>query len=162
MKRRYHEKDLRRGRWSKSGLVYAVTKNVLDRRSNPLIPNPMDPHSSKAAPIVVSVLRWLHQREWLDCVAYTVMPDHAHIVFGLGSEKTLRQVMHSFSRNSSRQIHQAVGGEGRLWQKGYYDDRVEDEEEFENQVRYVLYNPVKAGHVRDPDDWPFSGYLPEW
>ena len=103
-----------------------------------------------------------HQREWLDCVAYTVMPDHAHIVFGLGSEKTLRQVMHSFSRNSSRQIHQAVGGEGRLWQKGYYDDRVEDEEQFENQVRYVLYNPVKAGHVRDPDDWPFSGYLPEW
>jgi len=46
-----------------------------------------------------------------------------------------------------------------LWQKGYYEHVVRDDETTLEIARYVLANPVRGGLVMEPRDYPFSGSL---
>jgi REP element-mobilizing transposase RayT len=46
--------------------------------------------------------------------------------------------------------------EGAFWQSESYDRVVRDEEEFEQVVQYVEFNPVKAGLCRQSEEWEFS------
>ena len=48
------------------------------------------------------------------------------------------------------------GGAGTVWAKDYFDRFIRDEIHFLNTVRYIEENPVKAGLVARPSDWPFS------
>jgi REP element-mobilizing transposase RayT len=49
--------------------------------------------------------------------------------------------------------------ECRLWQKGYFEHVVRDEEVTQVVAKYVLENPVRGGLVSEPLDYPFSGSL---
>ena len=44
-----------------------------------------------------------------------------------------------------------------LWQPSFYDRRIRDLGEFESAVNYVVRNPVSAGLVDDPEQWPWVG-----
>ena len=48
------------------------------------------------------------------------------------------------------------GGQ-RLWQSGYHDHVPRDEESFLGVARYVILNPVRAGIVSVPDEYPLVG-----
>ena len=45
----------------------------------------------------------------------------------------------------------------RLWQHGTNDHIIRDHGDLLDRVRYVLYNPVAAGLVAKPEDYPFQG-----
>jgi REP element-mobilizing transposase RayT len=45
---------------------------------------------------------------------------------------------------------------GAFWQHENYDHFVRDEVELERTIKYVLYNPVKAGLVNDQKDWKWT------
>jgi hypothetical protein len=51
----------------------------------------------------------------------------------------------------------ARGGDGRLWQPGYYDRVLREEEATPAVVRYIVENPVRAGIVKSPGDYPHWG-----
>ncbi len=38
----------------------------------------------------------------------------------------------------------------------YWDRFIRDDEHLESTVRYIHENPVKAGMVRTPAEWPWS------
>mgnify|MGYP001613867795 CR=1 FL=1 len=46
-----------------------------------------------------------------------------------------------------------------LWQKGYHEHIVRDDESALAIARYIVANPVRAGLVVEPRDYPFSGSL---
>lgn len=48
---------------------------------------------------------------------------------------------------------------GFRWQKDFYDRMVRGESELRSQVRYIIANPVRAGLVEFPLDWPHTGSL---
>ena len=48
-------------------------------------------------------------------------------------------------------------GRGRLWQDGYYDRILRDDEQTIVVARYILENPVRAGLVEGFDEYPYSG-----
>jgi len=51
------------------------------------------------------------------------------------------------------------GVEGPYWQKGYFDHVLRSEESYEGKWRYVLENPVRAGLVKNPEEWPYQGEI---
>jgi hypothetical protein len=51
----------------------------------------------------------------------------------------------------------ASGRHHRLWQKGYYERVLRDEEPTTDIIRYIIANPVRAGLVIEPGDYPFWG-----
>ena len=42
-----------------------------------------------------------------------------------------------------------------LWQEGYYDRFIRSEKELQEVIRYMAYNPVRAGLATQPEDYPY-------
>lgn len=146
-----HSRKLRKGRYSQPGLYYFLTTSVAGRR--PIFTD------ENNATIVLKSIRWLRSAGRFLVDAAVVMPDHLHFVGELG-ESTLSQVMHSLKSFSARQLV-AAGVAPPVWQDGYHDHGLRDDEDYRLRVRYVLQNPVRAGLVLQVRDYPHL-ILPEW
>jgi putative transposase len=101
------------------------------------------------------------QRAWLRCAAwqvgpYIVMPDHLHL-FATPSEIYL-----DFDRWIARwkaHVRYQLRLSCRLWQSGSFHHRIRSFESAEAKREYMLNNPVRAGLVSTPEDWPYRGEL---
>jgi REP element-mobilizing transposase RayT len=137
---------LRTGRSSEQGSYYLLTSCCRNRVA--FFSNP------DSASIVLTCARWLDQHQAIDLKAVVVMPDHVHMVLGLG-EFSLSQVMHRFKSYTSHAIAKAARTDGGIWQAGYHDRGIRDESALRAQVEYCLLNPVRAGLVVDFHDYPY-------
>jgi REP element-mobilizing transposase RayT len=45
----------------------------------------------------------------------------------------------------------------RLWQQGFFERTLRNDEAIEAVARYIEGNPVRAGLVTSVDAWPFTG-----
>jgi len=48
--------------------------------------------------------------------------------------------------------------ETRIWQKGFYDFNIYNEEKFYKKLNYIHNNPVSAGLCENPEDYQWSSY----
>lgn len=149
--RKPHASSLRKGRHSKSGVYYFLTTSVAGRRR--IFTN------RNRALIVLDAIRWLHAADQFIVDAAVVMPDHLHLVGQLG-ESTLARVMHSLKSYSANSLAR-TGVESPVWQEGYYDHGLRDDEDYRVRVRYVLENPLRAGLVHRVEEFPYV-ILPGW
>jgi putative transposase len=49
-------------------------------------------------------------------------------------------------------------GDGRVWQRRFWEHHIRNDEDFAAHVRYCWINPVKHGLVGHPREWPFSSW----
>lgn len=98
-------------------------------------------------------------RGWFGILAFVVMPNHLHILL-LPKTRTLPQIMQGLKGASSRWVNEGAGVGGPLWQPGYYDYAVDTEQKAVTKRRYIEWNPVRAGLVSRPEDYPFSSAHP--
>ncbi len=91
--------------------------------------------------------------ERYELVAWAVMPNHVHAIIRPFEGRDLPEILHSWKSFTSKQINKRCGREGAFWMDEYYDHLIRDEEDFRNQVKYVLGNPEKAGL----QDWAWCG-----
>ena len=89
-------------------------------------------------------------------LAYCFMPDHLHLlVEGLEESSDLPRFMKEVKGRSGLHARRLRGK--RLWQDGYYEHVLRDDEATERVMCYVLENPVRAGLVAHIADYPFVG-----
>ena len=84
------------------------------------------------------------------------MPDHLHLlVEGQSDDADLI----TFAKDIKQRVscHCKASNGGQVWQKGYYERVLRDEESSLTVARYILANPVRQGLVREPRDYAFSG-----
>jgi putative transposase len=106
--------------------------------------------------MVVQQIRRAAKRFEFAVLAYCVMPDHVHLlVSGTSHDADLRRFAKR-AKQSSGQIHRRRFSEA-LWQEGYYDHVVRPEEDLSGIARYIIENPLHAGLVDSPLDYPFVG-----
>lgn len=87
---------------------------------------------------------------------YCAMPDHVHLlVQGTTDTADARGFMAHFKQHTGWRFRQAT--RRRLWQGSYYDHVVREEEGVAGVISYIVNNPVRAGLVESPDDYPFWG-----
>ncbi len=88
--------------------------------------------------------------------AYCFMPDHVHLLAeGINDVSDLRRFVTLFKQRSGYRYGRTT--RRRLWEVGYYDHVLRDEENTAKVVSYILHNPVKAGLVQRPQDYPYAG-----
>jgi putative transposase len=116
---------------------------------------------------VAKALKHFHGTRY-DAIAWVVMPSHYHWVFqpltswvnSLGSdsdERSPRQrIQHSVNLYSASKCNKLMQRKGDFWQRESFDHWVRDENELERIVNYIHANPVVAGLVEQPDQYPFS------
>lgn len=88
-------------------------------------------------------------------LVWVLMPDHLHWLVQLGNELSLDQLVRRFKSASAQRVNRHRGVEGELWQKGYYDHLVRDDENLQNVARYIVANPLRAGLVKWLGDYPW-------
>ena len=84
------------------------------------------------------------------------LPDHWHAIIGPRFPVTISTVMESIKVSSTRLINRTRGGRGVFWQGRFFDRALRTVKEYNEKVEYIHLNPVKAGLVKRPEDWPWS------
>lgn len=87
---------------------------------------------------------------------YVIMTDHLHLFVKGGPDFILSRWVGGLKRAM------AVGlgcHAGKLWQPGFFDHVLRSEESYVEKWQYVLENPVRAGLVKESDEWPYQGEI---
>jgi putative transposase len=127
---------------------YFVTCCALDRR--PVFKEPQVVDSARS--------HFLNQATKFECaiLAYCFMPDHLHLLIEGNSEHA--DLPSFVSRAKQKSGFDFAGRhEHRLWQKGYYERVLREDEPTTELIRYVIANPVRAALVVEPSEYPFWG-----
>jgi putative transposase len=98
------------------------------------------------------------RRDW-SVLDWCLIPNHFHLLIQLtrgGLSAGMQALNGGFSRWSNAQTGRT--GTGHLWKNRFNAIEVVEHEHFLETVRYIPNNPVEAGLVREPEDWPWSGY----
>lgn len=112
-----------------------------------------DPNIAKL--VVRALKRYDAERYYLH--AWTVMPNHVHVLFTVESVSTLSSVIQGWKGATAFQANRMLARTGRFWQPEYFDVLVRTTRQFEFCLRYILSNPVKACLCAEIFQWPWSG-----
>ena len=102
------------------------------------------------AEMVAGALRFFEGKRY-DLLAWSVMPNHVHVIFQPRPGYLLATILHSWKSFTSKEANKILGAEGQFWEREYYDHLVRDVEELERIIRYVVENPRKA----KLQNWPW-------
>ncbi len=90
--------------------------------------------------------------------AYVLMTNHTHLLVSPGSERTIPLVMQAMGRNYVQKLNKKYNRTGTLWQGRYKACLVQDDRYLMACHKYIELNPVRAGMVSAPGDYPYSSY----
>ena len=136
----------RRGRHSVRYAAYHVITSSLNRE--PVF------NDFAAARILIRTLRREQDADHVMSLAFVVMPDHMHWLVQLKSDRTLSDIMDTMKSRSARQINRHLRRRGPLWQRGFWDRAVRQDEDLLAIARYIVANPLRAGLVKLPGGYP--------
>jgi putative transposase len=89
---------------------------------------------------------------------YTSMTNHVHFVViqreDTGLAEAMQWVQSCYARYYNRRYHHS----GHVWQGRYGARLIRNNADLLNVGRYVELNPVQAGMVDTPDEYPWSSY----
>lgn len=86
--------------------------------------------------------------------AFVVMANHVHLL--ISPHAPLPTLMKSLKGITAKRANQMLARKGRFWQEESYDHQARNDLEFERIRRYIEENPVRAGLVREPAEFPWS------
>jgi REP element-mobilizing transposase RayT len=89
-------------------------------------------------------------------LGWVVMPNHVHVLVQSAPGYRLPDVVHSWKSFTANRANQILTRSGEFWQPEYFDRYIRDADHFDNALRYIHENPVKARLVRRTEEWPFS------
>ena len=91
---------------------------------------------------------------------FVIMPNHVHILMTVPGEMSLEKAMQLIKGSFSFRANKELGFRGEIWQRGYSDVQILDDQSFQQHREYIENNPVKSGLANRPNEYPFgSAYL---
>ena len=135
-----HAHKLRSGRHSQPGQIYLLTTVTQSRE--PVF------NDFRFARLLIEVLREQQDLQHARTLAFVVMPDHLHWLMQLGDRIDLALCMRNVKTMSARRIGRPV------WQRGFHDHALRQEQDLADVARYVIANPVRAGLVQRTGQYP--------
>lgn len=103
----------------------------------------------------LALLQEWNAKDGLAVWTYCLMPNHVHLVVVPETAKALGHGIGEVHRRYSRMVNFRERWRGYLWQ-GRFASFPMDEPYLLTATRYILLNPVRAGLVTLPQDWPYS------
>ncbi|KFN45070.1 hypothetical protein N789_03345 [Arenimonas oryziterrae DSM 21050 = YC6267] len=140
-------KALRKHRTSLEGQAYLLTTTTMYRRT-----------IFRDAEVSFAVCKALHQ-PWLwrdsQLLAWVLMPDHWHGLVRLGRDDDLSTLMGRFKSVTARAVPQCFRINGWLWNRGFHDHALHNDEGVRETARYLVANPLRAGLVDEIANYPY-------
>jgi putative transposase len=93
---------------------------------------------------------------------YCFMPEHIHIILTVEGPKSIIELVQAFKGKSTIESYK-FGYQERIYQTRFFDRFIRTNQSLENEIRYVLENPVRRGLVESYRDYPFSKcFIESW
>jgi putative transposase len=123
--------------------------------------------TDQAKRIVIGVLGSELTSQKGNCIGFVIMPNHVHALVWFSERRLASSFLKQWKQRSSillktylRQYLKAYSTKFAMtdpvWQPRSYDFNLFTEKKVLQKLEYIHNNPVKAGLVADPCDWPFS------
>ncbi len=91
-------------------------------------------------------------------LAYCFMPDHLHLLVEAEVDDADLVKFARVAKQRTGYAYRRVSTDS-LWQKGYFEHVLRDDEAMPDAAKYILANPVRGGLCKEPADYPFEGSL---
>ncbi|MGA2048753.1 MAG: transposase [Terracidiphilus sp.] len=116
--------------------------------------------TERMADLFIDVLRSTMRSGKVPFHDFVAMPNHVHILMTVPGGISLEKTMQLIKGDSSFRANRELGFRGEVWQRGFSDVYVADEDSFQHHRAYIDNNPVKAGLVSSPEEYRAgSAYL---
>jgi putative transposase len=141
------------------GSTWFFTVNLAERRDNYLLVENID--------LLRAAFRYVKERKPYRINAVVIMPDHLHCIWTLPTgDGDFSMRWNLLKGYFSRAIPQgerispsrSKRRERGLWQRRFWAHLLSDQNDFNNHLDYIHWNPVKHGYVRKVVDWPHSSF----
>ena len=116
-----------------------------------------------ANPEVASIVKEaLHYRDGsqFTLYAFCIMPNHIHIACHTGvrdsSPMPIIDLLANFKWYTALKCNKVLHRSGAFWLQEGYDHVIRSGPELHQTVRYIVFNPVKAGLARRWQDWRWT------
>jgi putative DNA methylase len=73
-------------------------------------------------------------------LAWSIMPNHVHVLVELPPRQALAKVLHSWKSFTGHAANRLLSRSGPFWQIEYWDRYIRDPQHFENAIRYINGN----------------------
>ena len=95
-----------------------------------------------------------------DCAihAYVLMTNHVHILLTPGKETSPSLMMKHLGQRYVQYINRTYRRSGTLWEGRFKSCLAQEEDYVLICYRYIELNPIRAGMVERPGDYPWSSY----
>ena len=98
--------------------------------------------------MLVNILKTSDALNKTSTLALVIMPNHIHWLLQLNQKQSLSKLVHGIKSISARTAGKPI------WQAGYYDHAIRQDEDMVNIARYIIANPIRAGLVKRVGDYP--------
>ena len=112
-------------------------------------------HKSLTAPPLAQALldsaRFYEAKQRWHITLFLLMPDHLHALLSFASDQSMSKIVGHWKHFQSRK-------HGIIWQEGYFDHRLRDDErgvQLSAKMKYIRHNPVAAGLCARAENWPW-------
>ncbi len=109
--------------------------------------------SPEACNTLQQILEQTRQKYGFKILGYVFMSNHIHLLVTEPEESPLATAIQVLKQRFSR-----TRTEEYVWEPRYHDFNVFTDDKRIEKLRYMHRNPIKAGLVDRPEDWPWSSY----
>jgi len=93
-----------------------------------------------------------------DIHAFVLMTNHVHLLATGRRERSLSKLMQHLGRRYCRYVNRVYGRTGTLFEGRFHSSLVDSADYLMNCMVYIELNPVRAGMVSMPSDYPWSSH----
>jgi len=127
--------------WVEGGAEYFITICTSPRGKDQLT-------NAVVFNLIVESLGFRQDRGELWVHLLLLMPDHLHAIMSFSNQIGIKKLLTDWKR------YLCVKG-GVEWQRDFFDHRLRNNEGYIEKANYIRMNPVRAGLVKAPDEWPY-------
>ncbi len=94
----------------------------------------------------------------VELISYVLMPNHIHLLAKQKTETPIHKFISSLHTSYSMYFNKKNNRVGHLFQDRFKQVIVESDEQLLYLTKYIHRNPVEAGMVATPSEYPWSSY----
>jgi putative transposase len=112
--------------------------------------------SERMATLFIDVLRSNMRAGRFTIHEFVVMPNHVHILLTIPGSMSIERAVQLIKGGFSYRAGKELGFRGEIWQRGFSDVRITNQQSFREHQAYIDHNPIKAGIASSPGEYPFG------
>jgi putative transposase len=130
--------------WAETGALFHIRIAIDRQKKHELLTAGSRPQA------LLDSARFYETKQRWHITLFILMPDHLHALASFASDESMSNVIGDWKHFQTRH--------GIVWQEGYFDHRLRDDERGEQlsaKIDYIRQNPVVAGLCAKAEDWPW-------